>query len=127
LYYITAGIWDEPDSDVCYRSHLDRPPPYAENHQDEKAQPVKAAKSLPAKAPSKPVGRPKKKPATNGDGLSRATESATPSSFANLEDMSSSAKKKRKARKKPVVSIPNTALLSRLICLVRGVHRVRHR
>jgi hypothetical protein len=127
LYYITAGIWDEPDSDVSYRSHIDRPPPHVKKHQDEKAQPVKAAKSLPAKAPSKPVGRPKKKLTANGDGLSRATELATPSSVANLEDLSPSAKKKRKARKKPVVSILGVALLSRLIHLVRGIHRVRHR
>jgi hypothetical protein len=36
--------------------------------------------------------------------LSRAAESATPSVVANSEDLSPSGKKKRKARKKPLVS-----------------------
>jgi hypothetical protein len=69
--------------------------------QDEEVSPVKVKPQL-TKARGQ-VGRPRKNASTNGNGLSRAAESATPSAVANSEDLSSSGKKKRKARKKPLV------------------------
>jgi hypothetical protein len=71
-------------------------------HQDEEAPPVKAKPQV-AKARGQ-VGRPKKTASTNGNGLSRTAESATSTAVANSEDFSPSGKKRRKARKKPLVS-----------------------
>jgi hypothetical protein len=62
------------------------------------------AKSQPRKVRGPSARDPKKKVATtNGNGLPRTAKSATPSAVANNEE-SPSAKKKRKARKKPLVS-----------------------
>lgn len=72
-------------------------------HQDENVQPARA-KPQPTK-PRGQVGRPRKSATTNGNGQSRSVGTATPSAIANLEDSSPSAKKKRKARKKPLVSM----------------------
>lgn len=71
-------------------------------HQDEEAPPVKPKPQV-AKARGQ-VGRPKKTASTNGNGLSRTAESATSTAVANSEDFSPSGKKRRKARKKPLVS-----------------------
>lgn len=51
------------------------------------------------------VGRPRKSASAAGNGLPRSVESARSSFAASTEDLSPSAKKKRKARKKPLVSI----------------------
>ncbi|KAE8844868.1 hypothetical protein PTNB85_03133 [Pyrenophora teres f. teres] len=77
LYYKTLDILEESDST------------------DEDGQPVKA------KVRGQ-VGRPRKSASTAGNGLERSVESARPPSVANTEDLSPSAKKKRKARKKPL-------------------------
>ncbi|KAI4693221.1 uncharacterized protein J4E88_001592 [Alternaria novae-zelandiae] len=82
LYYTALSMFEESDST------------------DEEAPPVKA-KPQATKARGQ-VGRPKKTAAANGNGASRAAESATPSAVANSEDQSPSGKKKRKARKKPL-------------------------
>jgi hypothetical protein len=55
------------------------------------------------RAPS--AREPKKTLKTNGYGLSRSVGSATPSATANSEDLSPPGKKKRKARKKFLVSL----------------------
>ena len=88
---------------------------------------MKGTKPQPGKVSGKPIGRPKKPSTTNGNCPPRSTDSATPSVVADLEDLSPSAKKKRKARKKPVVSILVASLIWRLTSLVRRVHRVRQR
>ncbi|KAJ5031044.1 hypothetical protein J3E73DRAFT_419330 [Bipolaris maydis] len=82
LYYTTLRIFEESDSS------------------DENGQPVKA-KPQPTK-PRGQVGRPRKSAAMNGNGQPRSAGTATPSKPGNLEDSSPSAKKKRKARKKPL-------------------------
>ncbi|KAF5844850.1 hypothetical protein GGP41_008886 [Bipolaris sorokiniana] len=82
LYYTTLRIFEESDSS------------------DENGQPVKA-KPQPTK-PRGQVGRPRKSAAMNGNGQPRSAGTATPSKAGNLEDSSPSAKKKRKARKKPL-------------------------
>ncbi|EUC46350.1 hypothetical protein COCMIDRAFT_4517 [Bipolaris oryzae ATCC 44560] len=82
LYYTTLRIFEESDSS------------------DENGQPVKA-KPQPTK-PRGQVGRPRKSAAMNGNGKPRSAGTATPSKPGNLEDSSPSAKKKRKARKKPL-------------------------
>ena len=71
-------------------------------HQDEEAPPVKA-KPQAAKARGQ-VGRPKKSASTTGNGLWRTVSPATSTAVANSEDFSPSGKKRRKARKKPLVS-----------------------
>jgi hypothetical protein len=85
-------------------------------HQDEEVLPVKAKPQV-TKARGQ-VGRPKKNASTNGNGLPRTVESATPSAVANSEDLSPSGKKKRKARKKPLVSFFLRHIVYRLTSLV---------
>ncbi|EDU45911.1 predicted protein [Pyrenophora tritici-repentis Pt-1C-BFP] len=82
LYYKTLDILDESDST------------------DGDDQTVKA-KVQPPKVRGQ-VGRPRKSASTAGNGVQRSVESAKSSSAANAEDLSPSAKKKRKARKKPL-------------------------
>ncbi|KAL1800362.1 hypothetical protein ACET3X_000704 [Alternaria dauci] len=82
LYYTALRMFEDSDST------------------DEEAPPVRAKPQV-AKARGQ-VGRPKRTASTNGNGLFRAADSATPTAVANLEDLSPSGKKKRKARKKPL-------------------------
>jgi len=82
LYYKTLDILEESDST------------------DEDNQPVKAKAQTPKVRGQ--VGRPRKSVSTAGNGLPRSVESAKSSFVASTEDLSPSAKKKRKARKKPL-------------------------
>ncbi|KAF1946644.1 hypothetical protein EJ02DRAFT_216428 [Clathrospora elynae] len=84
LYYATLSIFEESDSG-----------------QDKEAKPVKA-KPQPRQVRGPSVREPKKKATTNGNCLPRSAEAAPSSIIANSEDLSASAKKKRKARKKPL-------------------------
>ncbi|USP73114.1 hypothetical protein yc1106_00388 [Curvularia clavata] len=82
LYYTTLHIFEESDSS------------------DENGQPAKA-KSQPTKQRGQ-IGRPRKSTTLNGNGPLRSAGTAAPTKATNLEESSPSAKKKRKARKKPL-------------------------
>jgi hypothetical protein len=70
--------------------------------QDEENEQVKV-ETRPRGGRALPPRGPKKTLKTNGTGLARSTGSATPSASAQTDDLSPSAKKKRKARKKYLV------------------------
>ncbi|KAF2827475.1 hypothetical protein CC86DRAFT_321588 [Ophiobolus disseminans] len=81
LFYAAATIWDEDDSS-------------SEELEVAKVEPrLRGVRAQSAREPKKTLK-------TNGTGPARSTGSATPSSMAQVEDLSPSAKKKRKARKK---------------------------
>lgn len=78
--------------------------PFSDNEQDEEIERSKIeARSRIARG--QPAREPKKTLKVNGNGLSRSVGSATPSGTAQSEDLSPSSKKRRKSRKKYLVSL----------------------
>jgi hypothetical protein len=102
LYYAALKIWDEPDSSVSCQSRALESVSELNGKQDDEVEQLKIeprARGVRAQA----TREPKKTLKSNGSGLARSAGSATPSSKAQNEDLSPSAKKKRKARKKYLV------------------------
>jgi hypothetical protein len=92
--------------------------------EEEIEQPKIDARSRTARAQS--AREPKKTLKINGNGLSRSVGSATPSATAQSEDISPSSKKKRKTRKKYLVSWSSQTLLLQLLTrLVSRTRRIR--
>jgi hypothetical protein len=102
LYYATLQIWDEPDSSVSHCSQLVELM-YCingkQNDEDEQVQDEARPRGVRVGSAREPKNALK----SNGSGLARSIGSATPSASAQTDDLSPSAKKKRKARKKYLV------------------------
>jgi len=102
LYYAALQIWNESDSSVRCLSRSFESVSEPNGKQDDEVEQLKVeprARGVRAQA----AREPKKTLKSNGSGLARSAGSATPSSMAQNEDLSPSAKKKRKARKKYLV------------------------
>lgn len=88
--------------------------PMPDNMQEEEIEQIKI-EARPRAVRGQSAREPKKTLKANGNGLSHSVGSATPSGAAQSEDLSPSSKKKRKSRKKYLVSRSSIACLFKML------------